>query len=83
MPTVYTEVEVEVEVELNDIETEDLIEELESRQKHDKTDSVSTSWFDINTTGIPLDVVLHDLFKDCEGYDYFKLQNLIQNNTEK
>ncbi|WEJ62183.1 hypothetical protein [Thiomicrorhabdus lithotrophica] len=78
MPIIYKEVEVEVEAELDDFETEDLIEELRSRKTYNQEDSVPAAWFDLNTTGIPVDVVLHDLFKDCTGYDYFKLQQLIE-----
>ncbi len=82
MAIVCKEVEVEVEVELDDFDTEDLIEELNSRPGHSNTEyqQVDSAWWDMSTTGIPAEVVLHDLFKDCSGYDFHKLQSFIKNN---
>lgn len=82
MPTVYKEVTVEIEtdIELEDFETEDLITELDARLSNGTIPIPADAWFDLSTTGVPLNVVLHDLFKDCEGYSYSALESIINNH---
>ncbi len=73
---------VTIEVELDDFDTEDLVDELRTRPGHlNNNDSdAESAWWDMSTTGIPAEVVLHDLFKDCSGYDFHKLQSFIKNS---
>jgi hypothetical protein len=69
MPTVYTEVEVDVELE--DFDTEDLVEELESRGMGFEADvnakEIVEKMYQLHRSGKPCDHLLDRLFYSVLG----------------
>ena len=70
MPTVYTE--VEVDVELHDFDTEDLVEELESRgalpvEGCDNAKEIVEQMYHLRRLGKPCDHLLDRLFYSVLG----------------
>ena len=70
MPTVYTE--VEIDVELNDFDTEDLVEELESRgalpvEGSDNAKEIVEQMYQLRRLGRPYDHLVDNLFYSVLG----------------
>jgi hypothetical protein len=70
MPTVYTE--VEIDVELNDFDTEDLVEELESRgalpvEGSDNAKDIVEQMYLLRRLGKPYDHLVDRLFYSVLG----------------
>jgi hypothetical protein len=70
MPTVYTE--VEVDVELYDFDTEDLVEELESRgalpvEGSDNAKEIVEQMYQLRRLGRPYDHLVDNLFYSVLG----------------
>lgn len=80
MPTIYKE--IEVEIELGDFEDKDLSDELISRGRKDLVIlPISDAFDELFHNGVPLNIVLHQLFKDCPGYNHQLIEDIckIQN----
>ena len=74
-------VTLEVEIDLSDIDESRLINELDEREVPIRLNE--ESWDDLSTKGIPLELVLHELFKNAQGYSFSALEDIVKNAGAK